>query len=103
MEQHISNNEVRKIMDSYSIEQTKELKRSRWLKIISHMGAERGPRKILVAWRTNKCPSGRPQQTIHHGLPSIITDNPDLPIAKMSDWMKLASDNSKLQNTWRTS
>jgi hypothetical protein len=58
VEQHISNDEVRKRTESYSMEQTMELRRTQWLEKTSHMGAERGPRKILVAWTTNKCPSG---------------------------------------------
>jgi hypothetical protein len=87
MEQHILNEEVRKRMDSYKMEQTMELRRSRWLEKIRHMGADRGPRKILVAWTMNKRPSGQPQQT--------ITDHLDLPTAKMSDWIKLASGNKK--------
>jgi hypothetical protein len=94
-EQHTTNEEVRKIMDSYSMEQTMELRCTRWLKKISHMGAERGPQKIPVAWMTNKRPRGRPHQTICHGLASTITDHLDLPTAKMSDWMKLAADNRK--------
>jgi hypothetical protein len=95
MEQHISNEEVRKRMNSYSMEQTMELRRARWLEKISHMSAERGPRKIIVAWTTNERPRGRPQQTIRHGLAATLTDHLDLPTAKMSDWMKLAADNGK--------
>ncbi len=50
MEQHISNDTVRERMKSYLMEQTMELRQARWLEKISHMGANRGPRKILVAW-----------------------------------------------------
>jgi len=94
-EQHISNREVRKRMGSYKMEQTMELRRARWLEKISHMGADRGPRKVIVAWTTNERPKGRPQQTIRHGLATTITDHLDLPTAKMNDWIKLASDNKK--------
>ena len=59
------------------------------------MGAGRGPRKVLVAWTTNKRPSGRPQQTIRHGLAATLTDSLGFPTAKMSDWMTIASDNRK--------
>jgi hypothetical protein len=55
------------------------------------MGADRGPRKILVAWMTNECPHGHPQQTIWHGLVATLTDHLDLPSPKMNDWIKLAS------------
>ncbi len=95
MQQHILNEEVRKRMDSYKMEQTMELRRARWLEKICHMRSDRGPRKILVAWTTNKWPKGRPQQTIRHGLASTLTDHLDLPTARMNDWMKLASDNQK--------
>jgi hypothetical protein len=63
MERHISNSSVREKMQSYSMKQIMELRRARWLDRISHMGADRSPRKILVAWMTNKCPHGSPQQT----------------------------------------
>jgi hypothetical protein len=54
MEQHITNEEVRVRMKSYSMEQTIELRRpAQWLEKISHMGSDRGPRKILVAWMMN--------------------------------------------------
>ena len=95
MEQHITNDEVRRRMGSYSMEQIMELRRARWLEKLSHMGAERGPRKILVAWTTNQRPRGRPQQTIRHGLAATITDHLDFPTAKMNDWMKLATDNER--------
>jgi hypothetical protein len=62
---------------------------------ISHMSAERGPWKILVAWMTNNRPRGRPQQTIRPGLAATLMDHLDLPTAKMSDWMKLAANNGK--------
>jgi hypothetical protein len=66
------------------------------LKKISHMGSDRGPRKILVAWMTNKCPCGHPQQTIRHGLASTLTDHLRLHSPpKMNDWIKLASDHGK--------
>jgi hypothetical protein len=46
-EQHILNEEVRKRMGSYKMEQTRmELRRARWLEKICHMGANRGPRKF---------------------------------------------------------
>jgi hypothetical protein len=54
MEQHISNKEVRKRLDSYKIEQTMQLRRARWLEKISHMRANRGPRKILVPGMDDK-------------------------------------------------
>jgi exonuclease III len=95
MEQHISNKEVRERMKSYTMKQTMELRRARWLEKISHMGPDRGPRKILVAWTTNERPSGRPQQTIRHGLASTLTDHLNLPSPKMNDWIKLASDHRK--------
>jgi hypothetical protein len=95
MEQHISNDEVRTRMKSYSMKQTMELRRARWLEKISHMGPDRGPRKILVAWTTNERPRGRPQQTIRHGLAATITDHLDLPSPKMNDWIRLASDHQK--------
>jgi hypothetical protein len=95
MEQHISNDDVRERRRSYSMTQTMELRRARWLEKISHMGANRGPRKILVAWTTNERPSGRPQQTIRHGLARTLTESLDFPSAKMDDWMKIASDNRK--------
>jgi hypothetical protein len=64
MERHISNSSVREKMQSYSMKQIMELRRAGWLDKISHMvGADRGPRKILVAWMTNECPHGSPQQT----------------------------------------
>jgi hypothetical protein len=54
MEQHITKEDVRTRMKSYSMKQTMELRPARWLEKISHMGSEGGPRKILVAWkRTN--------------------------------------------------
>ncbi len=59
MQQHISNKEVRKRMDSYKMEQTMELRRARWLEKICHMRSDRGPRKILVAWTRNERPKGR--------------------------------------------
>jgi hypothetical protein len=95
MEQHISNDEVRKIMESCSMEQMAELRHAQWLEKTSHMGAERGPRKILVAWTTNEHPSGCPQQTIQRGLASTRTDHLYLPTANMNNWIKLASNQSK--------
>jgi hypothetical protein len=95
MEQHISNQEVRTRMHSYSMQQTMELRRARWLEKISHMGSDRGPRKILVAWTTNERPRGRPQQTIRHGLASTLTDHLKLPSPKMNDWIKLASNHKE--------
>jgi hypothetical protein len=95
MEQHISNEEVRERMESYLMKQTMELRHAQWLEKISHMGLDRGPRKILVAWMMNKCPCGHPQQTIRHGLTSTLTDHLDLPSPKMNDWIKLASDHRK--------
>jgi hypothetical protein len=92
MERHISNNSVRKEMKSYSMKQTIELSRARWLEKISHMGAERGPRRMIVAWTTNKCPRGHPQQTIRHGLALTLTDHLYLPSPKMNDGIKLASN-----------
>jgi hypothetical protein len=93
---------VRKRIDSYKMEQTMELRCARWLENISHMRADRGPRKILVAWTRNERPKERPQQTIRNGQATTITDHLDLPTANMSDWIKLASDNKKGANTWRT-
>jgi hypothetical protein len=95
MEQHISNDKVRERMKSYSMRQTMELRRARWLEKISHMGVNRGPRKILVAWTTSKRPNGWPQQTIQHGLASTLTNLLDFPTANMDDWMKIALDNRK--------
>ncbi len=95
MEQHITNKEVRARMISYSIEQTMELRRTRRLEKISHMGLDRGPRRILVAWTTNKRPRSCPQQTIQHRLESTLTDHLDLPSPKMNDWIKLASDHRR--------
>jgi hypothetical protein len=95
MEQHISNKEVRERMKSYTMKQTIELRRARWLKKISHMGSDRGPRKISVAWMMNEHPSSRPQQMIRHGLALTLTDHLKLPSPKMNDWIKLASDHRK--------
>jgi hypothetical protein len=79
-------------LKSYSMKQTMELRRAQWLEKISHMGSDRGPRKILVAWTKNERPRRRPQQTICHGLASTLTDHLDLPSPKMNDWIKLASN-----------
>jgi hypothetical protein len=81
-----------KEMKSYSMKQTMELRCTRWLEKISHMGAERGPRRMIVAWMTNECPCGCPQQTIQHRLASMITDHLDLPSPKMNYWIRLASN-----------
>jgi hypothetical protein len=99
MEQHISNDSVREKRKSYAIKQTMELRLTRWLEKISHMGADRGPRKILVAWTTNERPCGRPQQTIQHGLAATLTYHLNLHSPKMNDWIKLASDHKKWGST----
>jgi hypothetical protein len=75
MEQHISNESVRKRMKSYSMKQTIELRRAQRLEKISHKGAERGPSKILLAWTMNERPHGHPQQTNQHGQASMLTDH----------------------------
>jgi hypothetical protein len=58
MEHHISNGNVWERMESYSMEQRMELRCPQWLEKSSHMGAERGPRKNLVAWTMNERPQG---------------------------------------------
>jgi hypothetical protein len=62
---NITNKDVRTRMKSYSMKQTMALRRAQWLKKISHMGSDRGPRKILVAWMMNKHPhvEGRNKQS----------------------------------------
>jgi hypothetical protein len=78
------------------MKQAMELRCAQWLEKITHIGSDRGPRKILVAWRTNKCPRRCPQQTIRHGMASTLTDHLDLASPKMSNWIKLAwSDHRK--------
>jgi hypothetical protein len=69
------------------MKQMMELRRARWLEKISHMGAKRGPRKILVAWMMNKRPCGYLQQNIQHRLASTLTDHLDFPTANIDDWM----------------
>jgi hypothetical protein len=69
------------------------------LEKISHMGAERGPRKMIVVWMMNDCPCSHPQQTIRHGLASMLMDHLDLPSPKMNNWFKLAF-NHKDHKDW---
>ncbi len=95
MEQHISNDDVRERTRSYSMKQTMELRRARWLEKISHMGSNKGPKKFLSAWPTNERPHRRPQQMIRHRLASTLTDHLDLPSPEINGWIKLASDHRK--------
>jgi hypothetical protein len=69
MAQHILNKEVRKRMSSYSMEQTMELRRARWLarwlEKISHMSAERGLQKYYWHGRqTNVHVEGHSKQSV---------------------------------------
>ena len=71
-----------------------ELRRTRWLEIISHMHSERIPKKLLGAWlpyaRRNGT-AGRPQQTIRHAyvetLRTLGFENNNF-----ETWMTIAKD-----------
>jgi len=70
---HMSNKSVREQMEgAYTITQSMDLRRARWLEMLANMTSDRGPRKLLVAWTPTPRPTGRPQQTIRHTLKNTL-------------------------------
>ena len=93
-EQRIRNSSIRQQLQCYSLHQTMELRRSRWLEKLAKMPDTRNPRKIFVAWTPNPRPTGRPFQTIRdayaHTLESTLELDP-----RLKSWMPLARDENR--------
>jgi len=90
---HITNDQVREELQCYTIEQSMELRRARWLEKLAHMPMERSPRRLLVAWTPHPRPRGKPCHTIKKAFAStceILGIEPNLiavmPMAKREEW-----------------
>ena len=74
-EKHIKNTDIRQQMNNcYSIAQTMELRRCRWLEKLAKMDDSRNPRRLLQAWTPQPRTKGRPYKTIGRSYENTVKD-----------------------------
>ena len=74
----------------YTIEQSIELRRARWLEKLAHMGLDRGPRNLLQAWTPKSRPCSKPKMSTKRSLAKTLKK---LELeTKMNDWITIAKN-----------
>ena len=100
---HISNRQVREELTCYTIHQSLELRRARWLEKLALMNDNRGPKNALRSWIYNEPrKQGGQQQHIKSSLSTTITDSLHFESDKMNDWMLEAKEPKKWANRIET-
>ena len=94
-EKRITNEQVRRFVDSPTMDSLMETRRCRWLCKLSLMKESRSPRRMLGAWCTTPRPVGRPQQTIRHAYISTLKKlGFEGEKGELREWMTVARDRS---------
>ena len=94
-ELHIKNSEVReKLGNCYTLTQSMELRRARWLEKLANMPAARNPRKGLIAWTPQPRPTGRPIQTTKKAYAHTLEKELKLS-SDLHSWMPIARDHGR--------
>jgi len=92
-ENQIKNPDMRQELDRcYTLTQSMELQRARWLKKLANMPETRNPQKVLVAWTQNLRPSRRPRQTIRQAYVHTFLEKELHMSSELNDWIPKARD-----------
>ena len=93
---HITNEMVRtRLGNCYSLTQSMELRRARWLQKLANMPGTRNPRRIFVAWIPKPRPIGRPDQTIKRSYAHTIEKELNLHDSGLQTWIAIAKDHKQ--------
>eukprot|EP00980_Cylindrotheca_fusiformis_P025240 scaffold13311_cov161-Cylindrotheca_fusiformis.AAC.6 len=96
-EKRIHNEKIREMMcNCYTIRQTMEIRRLRWLEKLSSMPETRNPRKIFISWIPQPRPTGSPCQTISKAFAHTVGEVLKLD-TKLDNWMTMIREDP---NRW---
>ena len=97
-EYHIRNETIREELGCYSLHQSMELRRARWLEKLAKMPATRNPRKVFVSWTPKARPIGRPTQSIRHGYATTVETSLGFQNSNFNTWMGVAKNHQQWAN-----
>ena len=97
-ENWIRNKWIREELNCYSLTQTMEMWRAKWLEKIANMPSTQNPKKLFVLWVRAPRPTGRPKQTIWRGYADTIENSLGYKNCSYNFWMR----DAKNPTEWKT-